>query len=139
MPARRHRPGSGSAPDHALLAKVVAACPARTEPDRWSGNGPWCYGWRLFAAGFDFEAHEAWEPVWRRARPNSRERLLVQAVIQLANARLKRRGGRQRAARRLLGEAAALLDELRARGGEDPLMGVDVGALQRVVAVLNAQ
>ncbi len=138
LPRTRHRPGSGTQPDHDLLDTVVAACPARTDAGNWMQNPTWLYGWRLLAAGYYWEAHEAWEPVWQRATPNSRERLLVQATIQLANALLKRRTGRDRAAVRLLDHAGRLLRELYGRGGGPSLMGVDVAALGRLITSLNA-
>jgi len=77
--------------------------------------------------------------VWQRCTPNSRERLLVQAVIQLANALLKRRCGRAKACARLLCECTGLLDELGRRGGQGVEMGVDARALARLVAALDAK
>ncbi len=140
MPATRHLPGSGSTPDRERLDAVTAVCPLRTDPLAWSANAAWLYGWRLLAGGFYWEAHEAWEPVWQRCAPNSRERLLVQALIQLANALLKRRLGRERACVRLLGEAAGLLDELSRRGGAGrSLMGVDIAALCQLARTLCAK
>lgn len=139
LPRTRHRPGSGSEPDRDLLDDVVGACPANTDPGAWASNPAWLYGWRLLAGGYYWEAHEAWEPVWQRATPNSRERLLVQAVIQLANALLKRQIGRERAAGRLLDHAGQLLAELARRGGDGRLMGIDSAALGDMVASLSAK
>ena len=42
-------------------------------------------GLALYRAGYFWEAHEAWEPLWLAAPPNSRERALLQGLIQLAN------------------------------------------------------
>lgn len=61
------------------------------------------------------------------ARPNSPERALVQAVIQLANAGLKARMGRPKASRRLMLLAEGLVRDLPG----STLMGVDLPRLRR--------
>ena len=71
----------------------------------------WCVGLRCFEEGYFWEAHELWEPVWMACAPNSGERLLVQAVIQLANAGLKSRMDRDGAKTRLLQQADVLFSE----------------------------
>jgi hypothetical protein len=63
--------------------------------------------------------------------PNSRERALCRALIQLANARLKARMGQPRAAARLRTQAGAILAEL----GEAPVLGLEVAALRAQVAL----
>ncbi|GKY88043.1 DUF309 domain-containing protein [Sinisalibacter aestuarii] len=67
-------------------------------------------GRALYAKGFFWEAHEAWEPVWLAAAPNSRERAFLQGIIQLANARLKLAMGRHEAAARIVARAGEHLD-----------------------------
>lgn len=66
---------------------------------------------KLFEEGFFWETHELLEPVWMACPPNSPQKLLVQAVIQQANARLKELMGRQKAALRLKAKAEALWRE----------------------------
>lgn len=95
----------------------------------------WHAGLHFFAAGFYWEAHEVWEAVWLAAPANSAERGLVQGMIQLANAGLKRRMGRARAAQRLDALAGAILAEAQARGGGEA-MGLtpgDIAQAQRAV------
>ncbi|WP_425099025.1 DUF309 domain-containing protein [Tropicibacter sp. S64] len=75
------------------------------------------HGLRFLEQGFFWEAHECLEPVWMAARENSGEKLLLQALIQLANARLKARMGRPKAEARLRAEAARLAQEAFGRGG----------------------
>ena len=108
----------------ALLADV-------TDDAGAAANAPWRHGLRLLDEGFFWEAHEVLEPVWLRAAPNSRERHLVQAVIQLANGGLKRALDRPRAAARL----GALALEATARafpGARDArLMGLSRDELER--------
>lgn len=76
-------------------------------------------GKRQFAAGYYWEAHEAWEPVWMGLPDASSERALVQAMIQIANARLKLVMGRDKAARRIADIAQVHLDEARGADGAD--------------------
>ena len=73
----------------------------------------WIGGLRCFEQGYFWEAHELWEAVWMACPPNSGERVLVQAGIQLANAGLKARMGRDAAKIRLMQQA----DELFAEAG----------------------
>ena len=48
----------------------------------------------LFDAGYYWEAHEAWEPLWRAARRGSAERAVLKALILVAAAGLKLREGK---------------------------------------------
>jgi uncharacterized protein len=86
----------------------------------------WREGLRFYRAGAFWEAHEVWEAVWMAAPEKSAEKLMVQGVIQLANARLKRRMGRDAAAERLEGMARDLMREAWARAG-GAVMGVAPG------------
>lgn len=69
--------------------------------------------------GYYWEAHEVLEPVWLALPEATPERYAVQALIQIANARLKLRMERPRAALRLCDMA----EDLAARAG-DPAMGL---------------
>jgi predicted metal-dependent hydrolase len=91
-------------------------------------------GFRYLEAGYYWEAHEAWEPVWQALPPNSAARQFVQGVIQLANAELKLRMQRPSAAARLCAIAARHLAEAR-RGASPRIMGVDA---ERVAARIAA-
>ncbi len=139
LPARAHVPGSGSQPDLAPLQRVTAAGAGRIDGDCWSGNIAYRYGWSLFNAGFYWEAHEVWEPVWLACPPNSRERLFLRALIQLANARLKRKMERGNASAKLVEEADRLLaDVIGAEESTAPLlMGVDVARLRGSLAIYD--
>ena len=126
LPEVRHVPGTGSMPELALLDKIKALAPPRTDPTAWRGNVPYLYGMALFEAGFYWEAHEVWEPVWMNCAPNSPERHLLQALIQYANAALKRDMARARATRRLIDDCSKHLVRVPRRSGQGVLMGVDV-------------
>jgi hypothetical protein len=76
-------------------------------------------GLALYRQGCFWEAHEAWEPVWLAAAPNSPERAFLQGIIQLANARLKQAMGRDAAAVRICALAAEHLATAGQGGGPD--------------------
>ena len=63
-----------------------------------------------FEAGYFWECHEVLEAVWMEAEDPSAERDMVQAIIQLANARLKLLMKRPRAADRLCDLVEGLLE-----------------------------
>lgn len=111
----RHAPGTFDALHHSVRPGMSAAALAQTAAFR--------AGFRYLEAGYFWEAHEAWEPVWQTLPPNSSERQFVQAIIQLANAELKLRMRRPRAARRLCAIAARHLNEAR-RGAGPRIMGI---------------
>jgi len=137
LPAQPHVPGSGTAPDMAPLQRVKQTCPPRVDADDWRNNVAYRYGWALFDAEFFWEAHEIWEPVWHACAPNSRERLLLRALIQLANARLKQKMRRENAATRLFEEADRLLVDMIGPDSTSPplLMGVDLRRLRQSLAI----
>ncbi len=58
-------------------------------------------GMAYLKAGYYWEAHEVFEPIWMAAPPGSAERLVAQILIQIANARLKHAMQRPKAAARL--------------------------------------
>ena len=131
LPGQPHVPGSGSCPDMPPLEAAKALAPPITRSDDWQANAAYLYGHDLLEAGFYWEAHEVWEEVWLNCPANSAEKVLLQLLIQRANAGLKRRMGRDKAARRLDSEVQTLARELHGRldGTRKPLMGVDISQL----------
>ncbi len=103
----------------------LSACPA------------WRCGKHYLAKGFFWEAHEVLEALWMALPHNTAERELVQAIIQLANAGLKLRMGREKAAARLLGEASRHAGEADRRG-RGQVLGIDPGDLLGVSAGIKA-
>ncbi len=101
LPAQRHIPGTDSVAELEWLQQISCQTPANIIASEWQENLPYRYGWLLFLNQYFWEAHEVWEPVWLAAAVNSRERFLVQGLIQLANARLKQLQGNTRAENRL--------------------------------------
>lgn len=109
LPSWAHVPGVTQNADFGPLEAAKAFV-----PDRFAGPPPADhpaarYGILLCNEGFYWEAHEVLEAVWMATPHNSRDRLALRALIQLANAGLKLRMGRGRAAGRLLAEVRTLL------------------------------
>lgn len=111
IPGQTERPPEGAFDHLKGVAEPLAECPA------------WRAGKRFFREGFFWEAHEVWEAVWMAAPENSAEKVMVQGAIQLANARLKRRMGRDAAAAKLEGMAWGLMAEAWRRA-DGPVMGL---------------
>lgn len=125
LPKVPHVPGSGTAPDRDLLAQLKADVPARVTDANWREVAAYRNGLALYQAGYFWEAHEVWEPVWMAAAPGSRARSLSQGLIQLANACLKLAMGRPRAARRLLDLAEGHVREAAAGHYRGALLGLE--------------
>ncbi len=73
------------------------------------------YGIALNDAGYFWESQEILQAVWAAAPQGGRERMLLRACIQIANANLRLRMQKPNAAARLLGEALGELDALGVR------------------------
>src|SRR5580698_7178873 len=73
------------------------------------------YALALNDAGYFWEAQEVLEAVWAAAPQGGRERILLRACIQVANANLKLRIQKPHATARLWGEALAALKSLLSR------------------------
>ena len=116
LPRWAYLPGKTSEPDREPLERAKALVPKAYETGVNPGDRAFRYGLALHDAGLFWEAHEVWEAVWKAAPKNGCDRLVLRALVQLANAGLKLRMGRQQAAERLLAEARAELAEAARRG-----------------------
>ena len=72
------------------------------DPQRWSDCEPYLYGVDLFNHRYWWEAHEAWEQVWKCAGRHTRTGLFLQGLIQISVALLKTEQSLNNAAARLL-------------------------------------
>jgi hypothetical protein len=117
MPGGAYNPGTDHAPDREPLETAKRLVPLRFDRFVPADDPAFLYGLALHDDGFFWEAHEIWEAVWKAAPMNGRDRLALRALIQIANAGLKQRQARPRAAARLIEEAKALLGELMSRRG----------------------
>lgn len=128
LPAFAYVPGQG--PRHAEDAFDAV----RQVSDPLADSPAWKAGLHYFAAGYYWEAHEVWEAVWLAAPANSAEKCVVQGMIQLANAALKRRMGRPKAALRLDSLAQGLLTEGIGRGGAS-VMRLGLAEIDRAICI----
>jgi predicted metal-dependent hydrolase len=79
-------PGATPRPPHDRASDAI-------EPlaeDRWRDSERYLFGVDLYNQGFFWEAHEAWEALWRAAE-DARQELFLQGLIQCAAACLKLR------------------------------------------------
>lgn len=91
----------------------------------------WRAGRAYFDAGYFWECHEVLEAVWLQTSQGSPEREITQAMIQLANARLKIKMNRPRAATRL---CAMVEDHLLRCAPRKTILGLRVQDVQHWVA-----
>lgn len=115
LPRWVYTPGETPEPDDVALTRAKALVPARFDDYVPFDHPALRYGFTLNDEGFFWEAHEILEAVWQAAPKGGRDRILLRACIQIANAGLKQRLGRERAVTRLLAEAKAELSELASR------------------------
>ncbi|MCW6512900.1 DUF309 domain-containing protein [Lichenifustis flavocetrariae] len=88
------------------------------------------WGMDLFNHGYYWEAHEAWEPLWRAADRGSADRALLKGLILTAAAGVKRREGKAIAAGRHGRRAAALLrDAAHGHSSLEGMLGISLEAL----------
>lgn len=106
-PGHAYVPGLTPRHPEDLFDEVRDTAEEGMTPEELAATDAWQSGQGYFRAGFFWEAHEVWEPVWIALPPNSKERLVAQAAIQLANAGLKLRMEKPKAAARLCDEAEA--------------------------------
>ena len=111
LPPTHHIPGTGSVASLEFLQQVSGLTPHQTVSDAWQSNVPYRYGWYLFFRGYYWESHEIWERVWLNCGHNSREKRVMQALIQLANAKLKSVQGNAKTAQKIQRMAADLISE----------------------------
>jgi predicted metal-dependent hydrolase len=101
--------------DYETLAQAKLLVPSRFRDYVPARHPALRYGIALNDRGYFWEAQEILEAVWAAAPQGGRERILLRACIQIANANLRLRMMKPHPAARLLGEALAGLDTLGAR------------------------
>ncbi len=119
LPSRPWLPGCGL--PHPAPSPPGAPLPAT----RWRDDDGWLWGVDLWNAGFPWEAHEAWETLWRGAAGAQRE--LLQGLIQCAAAAVKLAASAPGPAATLAARGTARLLAL------PPLMGVEPAAFAHAV------
>lgn len=117
LPDHAHVPGHNArhAEDHFDAIKATARAGMTIAELR--NCDAYAAGFTCFDAGYFWEAHEVWEAVWMATPPNSKARHFVQALIQLANTKLKLTMDKPKAAARLREIVQAHLNEAGDGGG----------------------
>jgi Domain of unknown function (DUF309) len=141
LPQWAYVPGetTEAAADHDTLWQAMALVPSRFQDFVPARHPALRYGIALNDAGYFWEAQEILEAVWAAAPQGGRERILLRACIQIANANLRLRMHKPLAAARLFGEALGELDMLcrNATAAGDGF--VDVFPTARLAALLKAK
>jgi hypothetical protein len=124
LPLWAHVPGetTGAAADHDTLWQAKTLVPSRFCDYVPARHPALRYGMALNDRGYFWESQEILEAVWAAAPQGGRERILLRACIQIANANLRLRMHKPNAAARLLQEALdalKMLDLRRAVTGGD--------------------
>lgn len=132
LPDRAYVPGEGARHPEGAFDHLRATARPGMSADALARSDAWRGGLWFLAQGYFWEAHEVIEPVWMALPPNSAERRMAQAVIQLANGALKLRMGRPGAAARLAGQVEALCGE-----NAGPVMGVHGAEMRAAAAALR--
>ncbi len=101
--------------DHDTLWQAKVLVPSRFRDYVPARHPALRYGIALNDRGYFWESQEILEAVWAAAPQGGRERILLRACIQIANANLRLRIGKLHAAARLFGEGAG-----RARSARRP-------------------
>jgi hypothetical protein len=117
LPEWAYMPGqtTGAEPDYDTLSLAKALVPARFGGFVPARHPALRYGITLNDAGYFWEAQQVLEAVWAAAPQGGRERMLLRACIQVANANLKLRMQKPDAAARQWGEALSAINGLLAR------------------------
>ncbi|MEW9918348.1 DUF309 domain-containing protein [Marimonas sp. MJW-29] len=101
MPPHAYVPGQTARHAEDWFDAIKASVTEKTPVDALADTSAFRAGLAYLEAGYFWECHEVLEAVWMRTPPGTEEREMVQALIQLANARLKLRMDRPKAAMRL--------------------------------------
>jgi hypothetical protein len=128
--------------DHDTLWQAKSLVPSRFRDYVPARHPALRYGIALNDAGYFWESQEVLEAVWAAAPQGGRERILLRACIQIANANLRLRMMKPHAAARLLGEALAELNALGARkataAGDGFVDGFPTAALTALLEAKSA-
>ena len=128
-PSCRYVPGQGSRPQpvQSQLSQYqhTQHCfsPSTLSAVKWQQNGPYLWGVDLFNFAYWWEAHEAWEDLWKPATPPLS--IYLQGLIQTAAGLLKWHIGNRRGQESLLNKGQAKLVEVAKTSPR--YMGLDLG------------
>lgn len=140
LPAYRFVPGWNAHPTESPEGHSYGKSQqvSRLVPERWRENDDYLYGIDLYHRGYYWEAHEAWEGLWRQTSRDSCEGLFLQGLILNSAAQLKIHLGSTRGARSLSRSAEERLVRVLASGRcerGDCFMGLNVSDLLTTLRV----
>ncbi len=138
IPTHAYTPGITPRHAEGCFEAVRASVHDAMTPQELQSSEAFRTGLNYLDTGYYWEAHEVLEPVWMALPDPSRERILLQALIQLANAQLKLAMKRPNAAKRLCGIVRGLLGDVGDEVGDEVVMGVALSHVIRQVATLEA-
>jgi len=116
-----HPDGHSYVPREARVPKVVAL-----EPEEWDACSEWLWGCDLYNHGYWWEAHEAWEGLWRGQPSGSAAEMLLRGLIQAAAVHIKLHTRQELGTGNLAARSEKLL-RAAADATSDRLLGLDVG------------
>ena len=131
LPEHAYVPGQTPRHTEGRFAPICATARQHMSPTQLAQSEAFCTGLYYFRSGYFWEAHELFEPVWMALEEGSDDRRFLQALIQLANAQLKIKMQRPKAAKRLCMMVRDLLTTLAATR----LMGQEIS---KIVECLEA-
>jgi len=123
VPTHAYVPGSNARHAEDWFDGVKQSVSPDMSIDALHLTAAWAAGLAYLKAGYFWECHEVLEAVWVQTHDGTAERDMVQALIQLANARLKLRMERPNAAWRLCNMVQAHLARCPA---DRAILGLDV-------------
>ena len=135
VPKHAYVPGQTARHAEGRFAPVCATAQLGMSPAQLAQSEAFCTGLFYLQRGYFWEAHELFEPVWMALEEGSEERCLLQALIQLANAQLKLRMHRPKAASRLCIMVRGLLEKLTGVR----VMGHDISQFMARLEVVEAR
>lgn len=112
FPAYAYLPGRQPHPVRDPAGHSYNVEPMPVAADAPLGSDIFLWGLDLFNHGYYWEAHEAWEGLWKVADRDGSSRMLFKGLILLSAAGVKIREGKYEAAIRHAGRAGALLRRL---------------------------
>ena len=126
MPPHAYVPGFSPRHPENLFDDIKASVTPEISPDQLHLTKAFIAGRSYLQAGYYWECHEVLEAVWMQTRDPSPERDLVLAMIQLANAKLKLKMNRPKAAWRLCDMVETHLSRC---PRNKPVLGIDTSDL----------
>ena len=124
-PSHAYVPGKTQRHKEGAFTSICAAIHPGLSPDQIANSSAFHHGLLFLDAGFYWESHEVLEPVWLALPVGSDERLLVTCLIQVANAKLKLKMEKPKAAARICVIVHNLLEGL----PRDSVLGIDRGTI----------